>query len=187
MLEPRANDTRQRTPDSGLAHAEPGMGKAGSRAVTRPTARRRPVRPPRLWGTRPGRSGVFLVIGAVAVGTVATVLTGSEPGLVLGVFLVAGTVAAALAVRPRAAYLMFPVPAPAYAVAAAIAGLIHDRAADTSRTALALSAVQWIASGFVAMTLATALAIAIALLRWLRSIQPVEPGSATSDRHGPSR
>jgi hypothetical protein len=51
--------------------------------------------------------------------------------------------------------------------AAVIAGLIHDRATDTSNTALTLNGVQWIASGFVAMTAATILAIVIAAGRWL--------------------
>jgi hypothetical protein len=122
-----------------------------------------------LWGTRPGRLGVFAVVAAVLLGLVVTVLSGSDPGVILGVLLVAGTVVGALAVRPAATYLLFPVPAPAYAVAAMIAGLIHDHAADTSLTALALNAGQWIAAGFIPMVVATALAVLIAGYRWLRS------------------
>lgn len=138
-----------------------------------------------LWGTRPGRLGVFAVIGFALLGMLITVLAGSEPGVILSVFLVAGTVAAALAVRLSAVYLIFPVPAPAYAVAAFIAGLIHDRAVDTSTTALALNAAQWIASGFVAMVVATALAVVIAGYRWLREARPAN-GRPTG-RPGPSR
>jgi hypothetical protein len=123
----------------------------------------------RLWGTRPGRLGVFAVIAAALLGMVITVLSGSQPGLILGVFLVAGTIVAALAVRPGATYLIFPVPAPAYAVAALLAGLIHDHAADASRTALVLNAGQWIAAGFIPMTVATGLAVLIAGYRWLRN------------------
>jgi ACR3 family arsenite efflux pump ArsB len=93
-------------------------------------------------------------------------VTGSEPGLILGIFLVAGTAAGALAVHPRAAYLIIPVPALAYLVAAVVAGAIHDHAADSSHTAAAISAAQWIASGFVAMSAATLLAIAVAAVRW---------------------
>jgi hypothetical protein len=122
-----------------------------------------------LWGTRPGRLGVFAVVAAALLGLVITVLSGSEPGVILGVLLVAGTVVGVLAVRPGATYLIFPVPAPAYAVAALIAGLIHDHATDTSRTALALNAGQWIAAGFIPMTAATALAVLIAGYRWLRN------------------
>ena len=123
----------------------------------------------RLLGGLPGSAGVCVVIGAAALGALVTGVTGKEPGFLLGVFLVTGTVAASLAVLPRAAYLIIPAPALAYVAAAVIAGLIHDRAADTSRTALALSATQWIASGFVAMTAATGAAFVIAVARWLWS------------------
>jgi len=122
-----------------------------------------------LWGTRPGRLGVFAIVAAALLGMLITVLSGSEPGLILGIFLIASTIVAALAVRPGAIYLIFPIPAPAYAVAAMIAGLIHDHAADTSRTALLLNAGQWIAAGFIPMTVATALAVLIAGYRWLRT------------------
>jgi len=108
------------------------------------------------------------VIGGAALGTLVTVLAGTEPGAVLGVFLLAGTATAVLAVRPRAVHLIIPVPALAYVVAATIAGLIHDRAEDTSVTGLAFHAAQWIASGFVAMSAATLLAIAVTAARWPR-------------------
>jgi hypothetical protein len=115
------------------------------------------------------------VIGAAALGALATVLAGSEPGPLLGVLLIAGTAAAALAVAPRNAYLIIPVPALAYVVAATAAGLVHDQATDTSRAALTVSAVQWIASGFLAMSAATVLAIAIAATRRLRSSHSPRP------------
>ena len=117
------------------------------------------------------------MIGGAALGALVTAATRTEPGNVMAVFLVAGTVAAALAVRARAVYVIIPVPALAYVVAATIAGLIHDRATDTSLTALAVSATQWIASGFLAMTAATALAIALTAVRWLgRARGPHRPG-----------
>jgi hypothetical protein len=120
----------------------------------------------RQWGALPGQFGAYIVMGAAALGALITMLAGSEPGPVLGVFLVAGTVAAALAVRPRAVFLLIPMPALAYVVAGPAAGLIHDQATDTSRTALAVSAAQWIASGFIAMIIATVVAIAITIARW---------------------
>jgi hypothetical protein len=131
-------------------------------------ARRRPPPggTPRWWGSRPARLGVFVVIGAAAFGMLATVVARTEPGPVLGVLLVAGTLTAALAVRPRAVYLIIPVPALAYVVAATIAGMIHDRSADTSLTGLAVHAAQWIASGFVAISVATLLAITVTAVRW---------------------
>jgi hypothetical protein len=87
---------------------------------------------------------------------------------VLGVCLVAGTVAGALAVRPRTGYLILPVPAIAYLIAALIAGLIYNRSNDGSSTFLAVNGTQWIASGFIAMAVATGLAIVITAIRWRR-------------------
>jgi len=109
-----------------------------------------------------------MVIAAAALGAVVTAASGSEPGFLLGVFVIAGTAAGALAVRPGAAYRIIPAPALAYLPAAAVAGLIKDRAADTSLTGLAISATQWIASGFLAMIAATVVAIAITAVRWQR-------------------
>ena len=51
-------------------------------------------------------------------------------------------------------------------LAATIAGMIHDRSADTSLTGLAVHAAQWIASGFVAISVATLLAITVTAVRW---------------------
>jgi hypothetical protein len=118
------------------------------------------------WRSRPGWLGVLVVVAAATAGTVVTLVSSSDPGWVLGGFVVAGTVAGGIAVRARRAFLIIPVPAPAYAVGALIAGLVHDRATDTSRTATTLSAVKWLADGFVAMAVATFLAVAIAAIRW---------------------
>lgn len=110
-----------------------------------------------------------IVIACAAVGALVTVLTGSQPGLAIGVLVVAGTVCAALAVRPRAAYLIIPVPALSYVVAATIAGLINDRATDASLAGLAVGAAQWIANGFLAMIAATVAAATITGARSVRS------------------
>ena len=120
------------------------------------------------WGALPSRRGIVLVISGAAIGTVITVLAGGAPGFVLGFFLVIATLAASIAVEPRAIYRIIPAPALAYLAGAVSAGLIHDGAADASRTALAISAAQWAASGFVAMTIGTILVILIGAVRWLR-------------------
>lgn len=122
---------------------------------------------PSWWGSLTSRGGVCIVVGGAALGALISVLAGTGPGPVLGVSLVAATLAAALAIQPRAVYRLIPVPALAYVVIATAAGLIGDRAASTSHTALALSAAQWIASGFLPMTAATLLAIAMTAIRWL--------------------
>ena len=93
-------------------------------------------------------------------------VTRSVPGFLLGFFVVAGTVTASLAVRPRAGRMIFPVPVLSYLVAALLSGIVFDRSADSSKTALAIGAAQWIADGFFAMALATALAVVITVTRW---------------------
>jgi hypothetical protein len=119
------------------------------------------------------------VITGAALGGLVTAATGSTPGLALDVFVIGGTVAAVLAVRPRSVYLIIPVPALSYMVAATAAGLvdIHGQAAGASLTTLAVGAAQWMASGFLAMTAATLLASAAAAARWLlRRHGPRRPG-----------
>jgi hypothetical protein len=137
-----------------------GSGRAG-----RPRSARKP-RGLGRWGSLPGGLGVCIIIASAAVGAVATVATRTDPGRLLGVCVVAGTVVAALAVRPSAGRLIFPVPSLFYLIAALAAGIAHDRSADSSRTALAISATQWIADGFFAMALATVLAIVLTAVRW---------------------
>jgi hypothetical protein len=109
---------------------------------------------------------VLVVIVAALVGCLVTALSRAEPGTTLGALVIGGTLAAGAVVRARAAYLVIPVPAPAYALAAIAAGVVHDRAAHASRTTMAVHAVQWLSSGFTAMAAATALAVVVAAARW---------------------
>jgi hypothetical protein len=158
-----------RWPDSGdgAAGVSPGL-PADTEQGTEPEAAARR----RLgWGRLPAWAGVLMVLAAAALGMALTVATHREPGRLLGTFVLAGAVAGATSVRARSAYAIIPVPALAYAVAAAAAGSIHDRAVDSTRTALAISGVQWIANGFIAMTAATALGMLIAAARWLLSLR----------------
>ncbi len=62
--------------------------------------------------------------------------------------------------------MILPVPVLSYLVAALLSGVVVDRAADSSRTQLAVAAAQWVAGGFFAMVLATVLAAAIVSARW---------------------
>jgi hypothetical protein len=105
-------------------------------------------------------------VASAAAGTIATMMTRSAPGFLLGLFVVAGTVTAALVVRPQAGRMIFPVPVLSYLVGALVSGFVYNRSTGTSRTALAIGAAQWIADGFFAMVLATLLAIAITTARW---------------------
>lgn len=121
----------------------------------------------RLGGSLSGGLGVAIVAASTALGASATMLTGREPGSILGVFVIIGTLAAAVAVRPQAGRIILPVPALSYLVAAMVTGVIYDHSADVSKTALAINAAQWIANGFFAMLLATLLAVALVTVRWI--------------------
>lgn len=129
----------------------------------------------------PGRFGVLVTTVSAAVGAFATIVAGTEPGVVLGVILVAGAVAAAFVVHPRVAYRLVPVPAIAGFVAALLAGVVHDRAVDTSRTVLALNALGWMAGVFVAMAVATVATLVVAAARhvWYNRSHRVSGGSFT--------
>jgi len=108
-----------------------------------------------------------MVVAAATLGAAFTVASHRDPGRALGAFVLAGTLAAATSVRAQSTYTIIPVPALAYAVAGAVAGSIHDRAVDATHTALAVSAVQWIAHGFISMIAATVLAVLMTVGRWL--------------------
>jgi hypothetical protein len=144
-----------------------------SRVTSRGRASRRAAKRPRGWGGRLSRIWEGSLRGALAVcvigcsaliGTVASIVTHSQPGSVLGLFVLAGTVAAALTVQPRTGRLLFPVPALSYLIGALATGVAYDRSTD--KTELAVGAAQWIASGFFVMVLATLLAVALTTVRW---------------------
>jgi hypothetical protein len=144
----------------------PAAGRAGARRGTAGGRRRGRRRPLGLigQGALRGGLGVCIIIAAAALGAAATIATRAQPGLTLGLFVLAGTVAAALTIEPRAGRLIFPVPALAYLVAALVAGGMYNRSADNAE--LAVGAAQWIANGFFVMVLATLLAIALTTVRW---------------------
>jgi len=119
----------------------------------------------RIWqGSLRGGLGVCVIVGSAMIGAIATIVTKSQPGSVLGLSVLAGTVAAALTVQPQTGRLIFPVPALSYLIAALGVGVVHDRSAD--KTQIAVGAAQWVASGFFVMVLSTLLAIALTTVRW---------------------
>ena len=145
-------------------------------------------------GAMRGGLAVCVIMASAALGAAATIATRSQPGLVLGLFVLAGTVAAALTVEPRAGRLIFPVPALSYLVAALVAGGMYNRSANN--TELAVGAAQWIANGFFVMVLATLLAIALTTVRWflwrrsgrvpLAADWPAEARTARPPQPGPA-
>jgi hypothetical protein len=118
-------------------------------------------------GALRGGLGVCIVFSSAALGAIATIASGSEPGFLLGPFVVLGTVAAALAVRPRAGRMILPVPALSYLVAALASGIVYKMRSGLP-TPLAIAAAQWLARGFFAMMFATTLAAALTAARRCR-------------------
>jgi hypothetical protein len=113
----------------------------------------------------PGFAGVLLVLAGAGAGLAVTLLTGHQPGLVLAVFLVSGTMAAAFLVRRGSVHVIIPVPALAYLAAVIAAGFWHRQAAGATSTVLAVSTLQWLASGFTGICVATAIALVAAAFR----------------------
>lgn len=119
----------------------------------------------RIWeGSLRGGLGACVIVGSAAIGAIATIMTHAQPGSVLGMAVLAGTVAAALTVQPQTGRMIFPVPVLSYLIAALAAGVVYDRSTD--KTEIAVGAAQWVASGFFVMVLATLLAIALITVRW---------------------
>ena len=126
------------------------------------------------------RTAIFVLVAATLLGFIGTVLTGRQPGFLLGFCVIVGSIVAALGIRRDAIYLIFPLPALAIFIAAVLAGAIHDRGIDTSTTELGASFLQWTASVFFSMCAATILVVVIGGARWLLSRQLVSGQFATS-------
>jgi hypothetical protein len=138
------------------------------------------------WGALQGGLGVCIIVASTAIGAIVTMVADTMPGGLLGAFVVIGTIAAALSVRPRAGRMILPVPVLSYLVAALVSGVIYNRGTGSSSTALAIGAAQWIANGFFPMALATVAAIVIIATRWLlwhrhRRLTPTPAWSAPTD------
>jgi hypothetical protein len=122
------------------------------------------------------------MLGATAIGVIATVVTKREPGSLLSYLIIIGSVIAALAIRRRALYVLIPLPALLFFISAVLTGAVKDRGIDTSKTELGLSFLQWIANVFFAMCAATILVLLIGAGRWLLSRQLVAGQFASAGR-----
>ena len=116
----------------------------------------------RWMGTWPARVAIYILLAATLLGVLGTLLTGNEPGFLLGFLVLIGSVVAALGVRRSAIYVIFPLPALANFMGAVMVGAIHDRGIDTSTTELGASFLQWIANVFFAMCATTIIVLVIA-------------------------
>ena len=112
-------------------------------------------------------TAVLALAGATLIGVVVTVIMGTEPGNVLGGFVIVGSLVAVLGVRRRAIYLFFPVPALAFFVAAVATGVIHDRKMVSSTAGLAAAFPQWVAGIFWPAVVASILVLLVGAGRLL--------------------
>jgi hypothetical protein len=168
-----------------------GPGRRPEPSRTPPAGRDRPdddepgASPARTWrwGRMSGLQGTGILVIAAALGALVTVATKHDPGPLLGGFVVAGTLAAGFAVRPRSAYALIPLPVLCYLIFALAAGLGREEL-NSSTSGLTVDAAQWIANGFLTMAGATILAILITLGRWLwaRHASPAETRQAPEPR-----
>ena len=126
-------------------------------------------------------TAIYVLLAATLLGFIGTMLTGKQPGFLLGFCVIVGSIVATLGIRRDAIYLIFPLPALAIFIAAVLAGAIHDRGIDTSTTELGASFLQWTANVFFSMCAATILVVVIGGARWLLSRQLVSGQFAVSD------
>jgi len=131
---------------------------------------------------------VLVLVAATLIGVIATLVAGDEPGLLLSLFIIVGSVVATLGVRPGAVYLFFPLPAFAFFAGAVITGKIHDSSLSSSTAGLAAGFTQWVAGIFFPMCVATILVLVIGGARWLLSRPLIGGQFATpADRPTPPR
>jgi len=114
-----------------------------------------------------GWAAILIVVAATLIGVIATIAAKRDPGSILGIAIIAGTIAAAFGVRYNSAYLLVPAPTFAFVIGSIASGYVHDRAVDTGQTELAVHAAEWIGAGFLWMSGGTIVALVIALGRWL--------------------
>jgi hypothetical protein len=122
---------------------------------------------------------VVLGISAV-IGIVASLAADQEPGTLLGFFIIVGSIAAVLSIQRGKSYLLFPVPALAFFVAAIAVGKVHDAKLGSSTASLGAGFTQWVAGIFFPAAAATILVVVIGGGRWLLSRQVVTGQSLLS-------
>jgi hypothetical protein len=147
----------------------------------------------RWLGTLATRTAAYILLAGTVLGIIGTVVTGKEPGFLLGFFVTVGSIIAALGIRRRRVHMILPLPALLLFIGAVVTGAVHDRAVDTSTTEIGVNFLQWIASVFFAMCVSTVLVLVIVAARWVLSRTlvsgqfPMSGGDASADRgRGPS-
>jgi hypothetical protein len=117
------------------------------------------------WRTR---RAVVVLLGAVLLGVIGTVVIRRDPGFLIGLLIIVGSVVAAIGTR-RAVHRLIPLPALSYLVATFAAGYLHDKSNLNTSKEFYTSFLSWIGSAFFAVVWATVLIVVIAFGRWVMS------------------
>jgi hypothetical protein len=128
------------------------------------------------------RNAVLALCAAALAGTLLTIAAGHEPGAILGVFVITGTVVAGLGIRRGRVYLLFPAPVLVFFVTAIVAGKVHDAKLGSSTASLAAGFSQWVAGIFVPGVVATIVIVLIGGGRWVLDRQLVSQSAPAEDR-----
>jgi hypothetical protein len=173
----------------GPGDSNDGFGTRQRRTGGTPAAPDRPQSPRapafRWLGTLSTRGAVYVLLAAALLGVIGTVVTGREPGFLLGFCAIVGSIIAACAIRRGRLHMLIPLPALVLFFGGVITGALHDRGVDTSTTEIGVNFLQWIANVFFAMCAATILVLVIAGGRWLLSRQLVAGQFPMSASPGP--
>jgi hypothetical protein len=184
---PNADGSDRRSPrpdDFGGRPRLPGAGRAVDRGG--PTGDQvgfdgyRSGGPARWLGRMPTWTSILLLFAGTVVGVIVTLVAGQEPGGLLGFFIIVGTIAAALCIRPGKVYLLFPVPALAFFLAAIVTGKVHDAKLGSSTAGLGAGFTQWVAGIFFPAVIATIIVVLIGGGRWLLGRQLISGQSPLS-------
>jgi hypothetical protein len=116
---------------------------------------------------------MLVLAAATLAGIIFTLVAAQEPGGLLGFFIIAGTIAAALGIRRGKVYLLFPAPALAFFFAAIVTGKVHDAKLGSSTAGLGAGFTQWVAGIFFPVVVATIVALLLGGGRWLLGRQLV--------------
>ena len=120
-----------------------------------------------LIGTLRTPAAMLVVAGAALIGIVASLAAGQEPGILLGFFIIVGSLAAVLGIQRGSVYLVFPMPAVTFFVAAIAIGKVHDAKLASSTAGLGAGFLQWVAGIFDPAVAATVLVVLVGGARWL--------------------
>jgi hypothetical protein len=134
----------------------------------------------RLLGALPTWMALLVLAGGAVLGVIVSVIADQEPGDLLGIFVILGSIAAVVAIKRDKVYLLFPAPALTFFVAAILAGKVHDAKLGSSTAGLASGLTQWTAGIFIPAVVGTIIVLVIGGLRWVLGRQLITGQSPLS-------